>query len=676
MSEIIPNVVVSMPSQQFTLARKFQAASNGKIYIGKIDTDPTIPSNQIQVYLENEDGSTIPVSQPLIIDVGGYPVYNGQIAKFVTVEGHSMAVYDSYGVQQFYYPNVLKYDPDRFRSEIGMENGVSLVGGAVYRIKTVDTMRNISFQPRDGDICITSGYSHVFDGGGAEYAYSMSSTTATDGFLVHDCVHGGKWLLIDNRSRLPFQVAGAKIDGVTDDRSAFISVLKAKRPMSLSRGEMLISGHINLDDFNEQQWAGVDIEGVGLYSEIVFADGAGGFSTTNDFTRCLTLRNIRVKNKLMDKSGVGFQCPRGAEQILWENVTFSGWKLGYDVHAWNSSFANVTSRDCEYSGCFSGTSLEINSLYALRCDNGHMLGFRYNKTTGDVGISPQALSYVKVGAMAADHCLTPYAFGFCQNVELVSIGAEEYLGDCILDFSRIPTNRARQNIVIGSLDVYIESKHDELISIVKEPSYTDGAYGSVTIKDTRIWSDRNIPFFDNSGTGFVTENILYNRSLTKSEANGVKAETPITIGEKNGLRLSLGTIIGPYSSMRNVKSILQVKTGGKLVFRLHEVSAGGLGAGICCFGDIGIYPAHISGNNANRDCGSLKIATSADYANGLSQLNSQKIGTLTNVTVASRVNNGVYEIVISLNQPVVYMLTLDVWKNGNFLSSFSDYYIE
>ncbi|WP_272671332.1 phage head-binding domain-containing protein, partial [Providencia sp. PROV138] len=120
MSDIIPNVVVSMPSQQFTLARKFQAASNGKIYIGQIDKDPTIPENQIQVYLENEDGSTIPVAQPLIINQAGFPVYNGQIAKFVTVEGHSMAIYDSYGVQQFYYPNVLKYDPDQFKREISL----------------------------------------------------------------------------------------------------------------------------------------------------------------------------------------------------------------------------------------------------------------------------------------------------------------------------------------------------------------------------------------------------------------------------------------------------------------------------------------------------------------------------------------------------------------------------
>ncbi|EJX4509928.1 phage head-binding domain-containing protein [Salmonella enterica] len=120
MTDITANVVVSMPSQLFTMARSFKAVANGKIYIGKIDTDPVNPENQIQVYVENEDGSHVPVSQPIIINAAGYPVYNGQIAKFVTVQGHSMAVYDAYGSQQFYFPNILKYDPDQF--SLRMEN--------------------------------------------------------------------------------------------------------------------------------------------------------------------------------------------------------------------------------------------------------------------------------------------------------------------------------------------------------------------------------------------------------------------------------------------------------------------------------------------------------------------------------------------------------------------------
>lgn len=129
------NVLVSMPSQLFTMARSFKAVANGKIYIGKIDTDPVNPENQIPVYVENEDGSHVPVSQPIIINAAGYPVYNGQIAKFVTVQGHSMAVYDAYGSQQFYFPNVLKYDPDQLSVMLNLSwlrgmNG--FLGGEVY----------------------------------------------------------------------------------------------------------------------------------------------------------------------------------------------------------------------------------------------------------------------------------------------------------------------------------------------------------------------------------------------------------------------------------------------------------------------------------------------------------------------------------------------------------------
>lgn len=127
MSEIIPNVVVSMPSQLFTMARSFKACTNGRIYIGKIDTDPTLPENQIQVYLERQDGAHIPCPQPIIINQAGYPVYAGQISKFVTVEGHSMAVYDSYGAQQFYFPNVLKYEPDRLRFALMEDEGANLI---------------------------------------------------------------------------------------------------------------------------------------------------------------------------------------------------------------------------------------------------------------------------------------------------------------------------------------------------------------------------------------------------------------------------------------------------------------------------------------------------------------------------------------------------------------------
>ncbi|MEX9550203.1 phage head-binding domain-containing protein [Escherichia coli] len=154
MTDITANVIVSMPSQLFTMARSFKAVANGKIYIGKIDTDPVNPENQIQVYVENEDGSHVPVAQPIIINAAGYPVYNGQIAKFVTVQGHSMAVYDAYGAQQFYFPNVLKYDPDRLRTDLSGIVGAWMVG---YGDSTVGKALG-GIKRRDGDVVYVSDY--------------------------------------------------------------------------------------------------------------------------------------------------------------------------------------------------------------------------------------------------------------------------------------------------------------------------------------------------------------------------------------------------------------------------------------------------------------------------------------------------------------------------------------
>lgn len=127
MSDITANVVVSNPRPIFTDSRSLKAVANGRVYIGEIDTDPTIPTNQIPVYIENEDGSHVQISQPLVINAAGKIVYSGQLVKVVTEQGHSMAVYDAFGAQVDYIPNVLKYDPDQFRTLLLQDNGADYV---------------------------------------------------------------------------------------------------------------------------------------------------------------------------------------------------------------------------------------------------------------------------------------------------------------------------------------------------------------------------------------------------------------------------------------------------------------------------------------------------------------------------------------------------------------------
>lgn len=197
------NVVVSMPSQLFTMARSFKAVANGKIYIGKIDTDPVNPENQIQVYVENEDGSHVPVSQPIIINAAGYPVYNGQIAKFVTVQGHSMAVYDAYGALQFYFPNVLKYDPDQLEQRLSLTTGAGLVGfdpTLTYPDNTVGYWLDEAFNRRQKNIIFATA-----DAGIPNDGSDVSTQVST--FLN---ANKGKFIVFDSGT---YMFAGVELTG-------------------------------------------------------------------------------------------------------------------------------------------------------------------------------------------------------------------------------------------------------------------------------------------------------------------------------------------------------------------------------------------------------------------------------------------------------------------------------
>lgn len=242
MSDITANVVVSMPSQLFTMARSFKAVANGKIYIGKIDTDPVNPENQIQVYVENEDGSHVPVSQPIIINAAGYPVYNGQIAKFVTVQGHSMAVYDAYGVQQLYFPNVLKYDPDQLRQELESGIGEDLVDGlGVYITGT----RFSGGVRGDG---ITNDFAALKSA--VEYANSIGQGVI--------CPPGLK-VKLEGTDNIEFKY-GFDFNNSTLDLSTFsgqILISRSVHPIEYEPGSGLITDLISSGRIQGNYWAGL-----------------------------------------------------------------------------------------------------------------------------------------------------------------------------------------------------------------------------------------------------------------------------------------------------------------------------------------------------------------------------------------------------------------------------------
>lgn len=325
MSDITANVVIGMPSQLFTLARSFKAAAYGSIYIGQIDTDPTIPSNQIQVYLENEDGTHVPVPQPISINAGGFPVYSGQVSKFVTVQGHSMAVYDAYGVQQFYYPNVLKYDPDQLRVELETK-GINIIKNGVKSVPFFADLKNGSHGIVDAIMTIEH---HSGGLGGASYRRSGTSGIPSSGneALVYDA-DGVGWKMVKQPIH-SVRTFGALGNGVDD----LAALTMASNFIGQNGGGVLyFDGLSGLNDYKlSNNWnityGNIMLDGVSdthVHTEATTTDGhclafIGPLNSESGRLKNVGVRNIKVSangSGTLDNA-IGFA---GCENILVENV--------------------------------------------------------------------------------------------------------------------------------------------------------------------------------------------------------------------------------------------------------------------------------------------------------------------------------------------------------------------
>lgn len=380
MTDITANVIVSMPSQLFTMARSFKAVANGKIYIGKIDTDPVNPENQIQVYVENEDGSHVPVSQPIIINAAGYPVYNGQIAKFVTEQGHSMAVYDAYGAQQFKFPNVLKYDPDQLRSELAQDYGPTIVNDAKIAVQ----------QPFNGAVNRT------------QHQKNSETISVLDFKLDSD----PDWTLSFNRASLVSAQLGKTI---------FVPA-----------GEYEISDSILLYDledvYNEKYYQPNGSRFVGEGRASIIRKTAVGTQDINAVfynkgKRGNVVRGLRILDDTTDS--YGYYTPNTAVYQEFSDLFILAQKWG--MYFGGNTFVGVSIREIvvqgsDATGIYGGIHIHGGTSYVVSQCNAFKTNYCAFELTG---------SYCEIGPLAADDCAgIPYIFN-AGSYSVSSLGCEQ-----------------------------------------------------------------------------------------------------------------------------------------------------------------------------------------------------------------------------------------------------------
>jgi hypothetical protein len=96
--------LIRLGPQYFPKVDLSTAVGIGTLYIGEVDTDPTIVDNQIQVQALQENGSLVDIFQPITLSAGGIPLHEGSPVSLYTDGDYSLKILDSSGGQIYYVP--------------------------------------------------------------------------------------------------------------------------------------------------------------------------------------------------------------------------------------------------------------------------------------------------------------------------------------------------------------------------------------------------------------------------------------------------------------------------------------------------------------------------------------------------------------------------------------------
>ncbi|EOT1610654.1 phage tailspike protein, partial [Escherichia coli] len=442
-------------------------------------------------------GSHVPVSQPIIINAAGYPVYNGQVSKFVTVQGHSMAVYDAYGVQQFYYPNVLKYDPDQFKTQLEAAQGASLVG---YRYKDAPnaTVRKVS-DVLDERVSLWDFHCDS-SGNVIQPGPNVDSRQYIQNAIDYLNAHGGGTLVIPpgkwwlNSYGRPEKISSYA--GVIQLLSNVDIYFEAGSTVALTtffneKAYCVFCGFNGNDPATSASLNNCHIYGSGIIdcgptnkqpigSALCYAIGTGrsydcsirGITITNgDLTWAATLGwngygNNTVVDGVTVTSCKKTDIDRNVDQSLfYVGCPYSGVRNCYMNPSADTGFANRIS---------AGVELHQHNTF---CDNNHMIGLM------------RGVYVVMYGAEAAGQGLYMYNISVCNNIASVA--------------GQFVTLTADQKVAITHIHNVIIANN---IAVIEPPTDPDQEIGRIFI-NSETWKDT--PKDSNTERVLVTGNIFH-----------------------------------------------------------------------------------------------------------------------------------------------------------------------
>lgn len=172
---------VGNPYSYYNNRNKTGPLFNGFIYVGEPDLDPTIIVNQKTVTAKQEDGTQVPIPQPIRTNSGGYAVDAGGNLVVLLVDGnYSIRVNDKQGNLALEQADVndgapLTTEDIRSRSFDSLTSAIAFV---TANPTTIDRLTTASYRNEAECLALSIDYP---DGGGADYIVAASGTGTPDG---------------------------------------------------------------------------------------------------------------------------------------------------------------------------------------------------------------------------------------------------------------------------------------------------------------------------------------------------------------------------------------------------------------------------------------------------------------------------------------------------------------
>ncbi len=107
-------------------------------YFGIVGRDPILEENRKIAYALQEDGSAVPMSQPVIGSAGGVPEYNGSYVGLAISGTYSLAILNKLGEQVYYIPRVEANNLQGYSAVIA-EESQTVAGGLSLTFSEIET---------------------------------------------------------------------------------------------------------------------------------------------------------------------------------------------------------------------------------------------------------------------------------------------------------------------------------------------------------------------------------------------------------------------------------------------------------------------------------------------------------------------------------------------------------